>query len=631
MSDIIKLLPDHIANQIAAGEVVQRPASVVKELIENSIDSGALTIQLVVKDGGRTLIQVIDNGSGMSDTDGRMCFERHATSKISKAEDLFQLRTKGFRGEALASIAAIAHVEMKTKLHDKELGSHIVIEGSKVVSQEFVACSNGTSISVKNLFFNIPARRNFLGSAATEYKHILNEFLRVALVHHQIHFIFNHNGDEIYNLPAVGLRQRIVHVFGTGYNTRLVPVEEETDFIKISGFITKPEFCRVSRDQMYFFVNDRYFKDRYFNHAVLAAFEGMIPNGKFPSYFLYFSIKPESIDVNVHPTKTEIKFEYNQEIYSILRSSIKQALGKHNIAPSLDFEQEQIFNIPSLKKGEIVNQPTIKINPDYNPFQNSNSNQSSGSNSSYKNKDLKPDPKVWENFYDGVKNKDTNLNHSEKEINDETDNQYDDESEMVFSSKMNSDLTSHAKAPYQIHEKYILSPIKTGFILIDQYRAHVRVLFERFLNEFNNSTHSIKSQKLLFNEEFEISATDLIYLQELEEELVKMGFEFEVENQKKVIISGVPTFFENESSKQILEEIIQNYKENNQREDVNIDELMALSYAISNAIRGGQKLGIEEMQNLIDELFACENPHFSPHGKSIIQTISMEEIIKKFN
>lgn len=379
MSNLIQLLPDHIANQIAAGEVVQRPASVVKELVENAIDAGATKINLVAKDGGKTLIQVIDNGSGMSDTDARMCFERHATSKIKSADDLFSLHTKGFRGEALASIAAVAHVELKTKLTNEDLGTILLNEGSEVVKQEPCSTPQGTSISVKNLFYNIPARRNFLGANTTEYRHLLNEFLRVALVHHEVAFSFHHNGDEIYNLPPEGLRQRIVHVFGKNYNNRLVPVEEETDIIKIRGFVTKPEFARTSRDQMYLFVNDRYFKDRYFNHAIMSAFDGMIPSNKFPSYFLYFDVPTTSIDVNVHPTKTEIKFEHNQELYSIIRSSVKQALGKFNVAPTLDFEQERSFDVPSLKKGESVKIPTIQVNPDFNPFKSTAATTSSPS------------------------------------------------------------------------------------------------------------------------------------------------------------------------------------------------------------------------------------------------------------
>ena len=624
MSDLIKLLPNHIANQIAAGEVVQRPASVVKELVENSIDSGASKINLIVKDGGKTLLQVIDNGCGMSNTDARMCFERHATSKISKADDLFQLQTKGFRGEALASISAIAHVELKSKLHDADLGTHLVIEGSKVKSQEPTQVPDGTSIAVKNLFFNIPARRNFLGSNITEYRHVLSEFLRIVLVHPEIAFSFHHNGDEIYNFSPVGLRQRIVHAFGKNYNNRLVPVEESTDIFSVKGFITKPEFARSSRDQMYLFVNNRFFKDKYFNHAIQSAFEGIVPSNKFPSYFLYFTVPTKSIDVNVHPTKTEIKFENNKEIYSILRSAIKQAIGQYNIAPSLDFNAEQTFDTPSLKQGESVNPPVVKVDPNFNPFKATSVSSNTPSSSSFKgtiNSPMQPNTGDWENYYQSIKKQPLESNGSID---------HDSEVEpLIIQSKIGNEFESQTKAPYQIHGKYILTTIKTGFILIDQFRAHARILYDQLALEWEKTDR--KSQQLLFPEEFEISATDYVYLKEIEDDLKSIGFDFEWQDSKKILIKGAPVEIQANRSKEIIEQIAANFKSSDQKEDVQIKDLVLKSITISSAIKGGTKLGLEQMQHIIDELFACENYQVSPHGKPIMMTYNLDDITKKFN
>ncbi len=629
MSELIKLLPDHIANQIAAGEVVQRPASVVKELIENAIDAGATKVNLIAKDGGKTLIQVIDNGSGMSTLDARMCFERHATSKISTADDLFHLHTKGFRGEAMASIAAIAHVELKTKLETENLGTSIINEGSKIKTQEPCTAPTGTSISVKNLFYNIPARRNFLGSNLTEYKHVLSEFMRVALVHHEVAFTFHHNGDLVYNLPIAGLRQRIVGVFGEKYNSRLVPVNEETDIFKVTGFVTKPEFARTSRDQMYLFVNNRFFKDTYFNHAIQSAFDGMVPSKKFPPYFLYFEVPTESIDVNVHPTKTEIKFENRQEIYSILRASIKQALGQFNISSTLDFDQENSFNIPSLKKGEIVDAPVIKINDNFNPFKTNTISQTTSfpkTNSPFSNQaksQIKPDVDSWENFYEASKSN----NDTETQLGfDSTPNE---NGEIIVQSKMDNSFESNTKPPYQLHQKYIISPIKSGFIMIDQYRAHSRILFDELINNWSDNV--VKSQQLLFPESFEISATDMVYFNEIEDKLKTVGFDLTVKDNKIINVTGIPVDYENESPKLLIETILDKFKVSQQKEDVDFKTVCAKTFANAKAIKKGVKLTIEEMQHLIDELFGSSNPQISPNGKTIIVTYSLEEITKKFN
>lgn len=616
MSDIIQLLPDHIANQIAAGEVVQRPASVVKELIENSIDAGATKIELLVKDGGKTLVQVVDNGCGMTEGDARMCFERHATSKIKAADDLFKLRTKGFRGEALASIAAIAHVDLKTKQVGEELGTAVIIEGSKVIEQKPSACVEGTSIAVKNLFYNVPARRNFLGSDITEYRKVLDEFLRIALVHPNLTLSFKHNNELIYQLHPQNLRQRLVNIYGKPYNERLVAVEEETDIVKITGFISKPEFARSKSDQSFLFVNDRFFKDRYFHHAIMAAYDGIIPQSKYPPYFLYFSVPTESIDVNVHPTKTEIKFEENQAIYAIIRSAIKQALGKFNVAPTLDFEHESTFDVPPLKEGESIQVPQIKVNPDYNPFNSekksySGSASSGGSGGSYTIQSkgfssIQPNKEEWE----------------DEPIKKETQVE-------VVASSMNDEVEIEKKKPVQINNKYILTSVKNGFLLIDQYRAHCRVLFEKFLGGSEEKS-TVNSQKLLFTESFEIDSTEKPFWSELLPHLNENGFELSLKG-KEIMIDAVPVDAKDENPVKLVQSVLDQFKESEQLEEVDLQKRIALSLAASLAIKGGKRLGVDEMEFLIDALFASEMPQISPHGKKIIETFTLDEITKRFN
>lgn len=619
MSGIIKLLPDHIANQIAAGEVVQRPASVVKELIENSIDAGATKVNLIAKDGGRTLIQVIDNGSGMSAIDARMSFERHATSKISTADDLFRLQTKGFRGEALASIAAIAHVTMRTKMVGQELGTSLQIEGSKVVSQNPDAMPDGTSIAVKNLFYNVPARRNFLGKDTTEYQKILEEFLRIALVHPEVELTFHHNGDEVYNLPAVKvLRQRIVGIYGAKFNEKLVPVNEETEIVKIYGFITKPDCERATNDRCFFFVNNRYFKDRYYNHAVMAAYEGMIQSGKYPPYFLYFEVPTNSIDVNVHPTKTEIKFEESQFIYQIVRSAVKQALGQNNIASTLDFDQETSFNVPPLKKGEAVVIPEIKFNPEYNPFlttpnkedKNSSAIQSLGFSK------MKPDPKMWENFY-GDSNAE---NHQEQEYQQEQE-------EITLTSSLDENESETKKKPVQINDKYILSSVKNGFILIDQYRAHCRILFDELNERLKDG--KTKSQQLLFPEILEIEKTEKVYWDELSASLKNIGFDFEM-NSDHIKITAVPVQLKDKNPINVLTSLMDEYR-NTEQSELNLTDRIIAGVASAMAVKGGTKLTTEEMMHMVDKLFASSSPAVSPKGKKIIETFSIDELTKRFN
>lgn len=613
---VIKLLADHIANQIAAGEVVQRPASVVKELMENSIDAGATSIKLIAKDGGKTLVQVIDNGSGMSEDDAKMSFERHATSKIASADDLFKLHTKGFRGEALASIAAIAHVTLKTRLHDQELGNELVNEGSSIVSSEPCSASAGTSIAVKNLFYNVPARRNFLGKQTTEYRKILDEFLRIALVHPEIEMSFHHDENEIYYLPSQGLRARIVQVFGKAYNQRLVPVNEETDIVKISGFVTKPEFAKASRDQQFMFVNDRFFKDRYFHHSIMAAYEGLIPSGKFPAYFLYYEVPTEQLDVNVHPTKTEVKFEESQAMYAIIRSAIKQALGQYNVTPTLDFERETSFDVPALKKGEEVKIPQIEVDPTFNPFQSTEKKSSGGGTTGAVRANgfsqIKPQKEEWENFYgdqNEAKEEVLQMNREDSLMNQDAD----------------EEVKVERKKPIQINEKYIMTSVKNGFLLIDQYRAHCRILFDQFRLQEEGS----KSQALLFAETMIVQGTDLPWWEEALPHFEQMGFELSLEN-KEITITAAPTQVGDANIPKMLKTIFEQFKESEQEGDLDFKDRVALSMSSALAVKGGTRLGTEQMEYFIDALFACESPQLSPHGKKVIENFTMDEIKQRF-
>ncbi len=463
MADIIQLLPDHVANQIAAGEVVQRPASVVKELIENAIDADATVIKLIIKDAGKTLIQVIDNGKGMSVTDARLSFERHATSKIKAAEDLFNLHTKGFRGEALASIAAIAHVELKTKQSQDEVGTHLKIEGSEVMSQEVVVTPNGTSISVKNLFYNIPARRNFLKSTTVETRHIIDEFHRVTLAHPNIEFSLYNNGSELFHLPISNYRQRLVNTFGNKTNEKLVPVEEETEVLKISGFVVKPEFAKKTRGEQFFFVNNRFIKSSYLNHSVNAAFDGLLRPHTHASYFLYLTVDPKSIDINIHPTKTEIKFDDEHTLYAILRSAVKHSLGQFNIAPVLDFERDKNLDTPYSYQQKTGQAPMVEVDRAFNPFREEKVSSNTGQ--SFK-KDL---TNGWESLYVGLESKSNTGSNDFSELHFESD----DEAPSMF-----NDDVKDAQKTFQLKNKYIINTIKSGMLVIDQHRAHQRVLYE---------------------------------------------------------------------------------------------------------------------------------------------------------
>ena len=482
MSSIIQLLPDHVANQIAAGEVVQRPASVVKELLENAVDAKATDIKLIIKYAGKSLVQVIDNGLGMSITDSRLCFERHATSKIRQAEDLFSLHTKGFRGEALASIAAIAHVEMKTKQDQEELGTHIIIEGSKFVSQEPTVLPKGTSFSVKNLFFNIPARRNFLKSETVEMRHIVDEFQRVALAHPNIYFTMYHNGSEHFNLPNSNYRQRIVTIFSGKTNEKLVPVQEETEIVNIQGFVGKPEFSKKNRGEQFFFVNDRYIKSGYLHHAVMSAFDGLLKDGAQPTYFLYLNVPPNTIDINIHPTKTEIKFDDEHALYAILRSAIKHSLGQFNVAPILDFDRDPNLDTPYEYKNATANYPKVEVDNNYNPFSDEKPNKHFFGNNNYKKQESNTS---WESLYVGLKQDTQDVSNFTFENDEVTASLFDEKEEEQTINRT-----------YQIHKKYIVSPIKSGMVIMDQQRAHQRVLYEQFLR--NMTVKQASSQQLLF-------------------------------------------------------------------------------------------------------------------------------------
>nr|WP_315145554.1 DNA mismatch repair endonuclease MutL [uncultured Flavobacterium sp.] len=616
MSSIIQLLPDHVANQIAAGEVVQRPASVVKELLENAVDAGATDIKLILKDAGKSLVQVIDNGKGMSVTDARLCFERHATSKIRQAEDLFSLHTKGFRGEALASIAAIAHVEMKTKQDQEELGTHIVIEGSRFVSQDVAVLPKGTSFGVKNLFFNIPARRNFLKSDTVEYRHIIDEFQRVVLAHPQIYFTFFHNGSEMFNLPPSSLRQRIVSVFLGKTNEKLVPVSEETEIVNVQGFVCKPEFAKKSRGEQFFFVNDRFIKSGYLHHAVMAAYDGLLKDSSQPSYFIYLQVPPNSIDINIHPTKTEIKFDDESALYAILRASIKHSLGQFNVAPVLDFERDANLDTPYHYKDLEGATPTIQVDGSFNPFsQDTKPNKHfSNSNSNFR----KPEPTSnWESLYVGLK-------QDSEEIDAMTF-----ENEAVTSSLFNNDeVEQTVHKTYQIHKKYIVNPIKSGMIIVDQQRAHQRILYEQFLR--NITVHLASSQQLLFPLHLYFSNDEMQLISELKPSLTNTGFVFEETNDDSVVISGLPVNVSEGEASIVLEQLLSDLHDGIPESSFSQNDTIAKSMARSLAVKTGTYMTEKEQENLVNGLFACKDPNVSPFQKPTFITMRVEDLDKKF-
>ncbi|MBN1820464.1 MAG: DNA mismatch repair endonuclease MutL [Prolixibacteraceae bacterium] len=611
MSDIIQLLPDSVANQIAAGEVIQRPASVVKELVENSLDSGATEIKIHIKDAGRTLIQISDNGCGMSPTDARMAFERHATSKISSANDLFAIRTMGFRGEALASVAAIADIELRTKRFEDEVGTYIHIIGSEVKKQDPAACNNGTTFQIKNLFFNVPARRKFLKSNSTELKHILYEFQRVALPNPDISFSLYHNNLALYELPATNQLKRILGLFGKNIGQSLVPVKSETSIIKITGFIGQPRFARKTLGEQFFFVNKRYFRHPYFHKAVMQAFEKLLAPETIPSYFLFFDINPEAIDINVHPTKTEIKFEDDRAIWQIINAAMRESLGKHNVVPTIDFDQSGNIEIPvALKSGTKVPIPEIKVDPDYNPF----NEKSSGTFQPKETSGLERiNRENWEKLYE---NKDFDegdtdpLGRNEKNLYSET--------ETIFSERK----------IMQLKGKFILTPVKSGLMIINQKRAQERILFEKFLEILK--TDSVASQQQLFPQTIELNPVDAALLLEILDDLQKLGFDIREFGGNSFIINGTPGILDNPSPAGIIEKLLEEYKNSPLDAKEKVREQVAASLARASAINYGKELKAEEMNHLIDNLFACETPNYSPAGKPVLSIISTEDIEKCF-
>ena len=617
MADIIQLLPDHVANQIAAGEVVQRPASVVKELLENAIDAGAISIKLIVKDAGKALIQVIDNGKGMSATDARLSFERHATSKIRQAEDLFSLNTKGFRGEALASIAAIAHVELKTKQEQDELGTRIEIEGSTIKNQDLTVTPKGTSIAVKHLFFNIPARRNFLKSNNVELRHIIDEFHRVALAHPNIVFVMYHNGSESFNLPVSNYRQRIVNIFGGKTNEKLVPVEEETEVLKISGFVGKPEFAKRTKNEQFFFVNNRFIKSAYLNHAINSAYEGLVKDGSYPSYFLNLTVDPKTIDINIHPTKTEIKFDDEHTLYAILRSSVKHSLGQFNIAPVLDFERDNNLDTPYEYKHKNAATPTVEVDRSFNPFQDERTSSKSGFSTSYKSQPAAQ----WESLYVGLESKGTKTEHSFSNV--------EFESEPENGSLFNGDKqVETSQTTYQLHNKYIISTIKSGMMILDQHRAHQRILYEGFLKHL--TIKQAVSQQLLFPLKLEFALSEMELLLQLKEDLEHTGFVFSAFKDSIIEITGVPVNVPESEVSIILEQLISDVEQEVPDSNFSATDLLAKSMSKSLAIKTGQSLTKAEQEHLVNSLFGCKEPSVSPTNRVTFITMSVDDFDKKF-
>ncbi len=614
MSDLIRLLPDSVANQIAAGEVIQRPASAVKELLENAVDAGATQIRLLVKDSGKSHIQVIDNGSGMSETDARMCFERHATSKIREANDLFSIRTLGFRGEALASIAAIAQVELKTRKVDEEVGTSIIIEGSKVKSQEPVACQQGTTIIIKNLFYNIPARRYFLKSDNVEFRHILEEFQRVTLVHPDIEFSLFNNDKPVFQLTKGNIRQRIVHLFGSQINEKLLPVEAKTELVSVIGYIGKPETARKTRGEQYFFANGRFIRHPYLHHAVEQAFEELIPDTSVPSYFLYIEVDPATVDINIHPTKTEVNFQNGQLLYASIRTSVKHALGMFSLSPTIDFDTEPAFDFVA-PKGYEPKEPTITLNPDYNPFRNPQ-------NYLKANAGMNPNRSGWEKMYEGIgqpakadnneENQHLNLNPAEQNDNE---NRLIPESSLYASNKL-----------FQIQNRFIVANVKSGLLIVDQQKAYERIIFERI--SANAEGQTVTRQRVLFPQTIQLSAVDGEILTEITEDLDNLGFEISAMGGCTFVVNTVPSNMPSDETADFIDGLLEDFKKNRLDTADNQRVKLARMIAGNMAVKNAKTMKPEEMQQLIDELFACKVPDVAPDGSKVLRIIQVQEIDK---
>jgi DNA mismatch repair protein MutL len=601
MPDLIQLLPDSIANQIAAGEVVQRPASAVKELMENSIDADGQNIRLIVKDAGKSLIQVIDDGKGMSETDARMSLERHATSKIRKAEDLFTLYTMGFRGEALASIAAVSQMEMKTRLETQELGTCLVVEASEVKKQEPVACEKGTSISVKNLFYNIPARRNFLKSNPVELKHIIDEFQRLALANPEIAFSFIQSDEIIYDLLPGKLGQRIVSLFGKAYQEQLAPCQEETSLAKVKGYVGKPDFARKTRGEQFLFVNRRFIRSNYLHHAIMSAFEGLLPDNSFPFYVIFIEIDPRHIDVNVHPTKTEIKFDDERAVYAVVRSAVRQAIGSHNLTPAIDF------------------------NADVNII--SRLSQSAQSNDVYFEERFstalhRSNQENWDKLFEGQQREPNSVGNKTPDVQT-----------LRFESALNKPAGNvpiqEERIVFQLHARYIVRQVKTGMMILDQQLLHERILFERFLNQLKNK--SAESQQSLFPQAVTLSAADFALVLEMQPEITALGFRFEIFGKNALLINGIPANIPTGREKELFEGLLEQFKINQSELSLPLKENLARALAKRACIKTGQKLVKEEMQSLIEGLFSCATPNYTPDGKPTFFIFELPKIEHYFN
>lgn len=621
MGDIIRLLPDSVANQIAAGEVIQRPASVIKELVENAVDAGAKHIDVLVTDAGKTSIQVIDDGKGMSETDARLAFERHATSKIREAADLFALRTMGFRGEALASIAAVAQVELRTCQEGEDLGTSLCIAGSRVESQEAIACPKGSNFQVKNLFFNVPARRKFLKSNQTELSNILTEFERIALVNPEVSFTLHHNGTEMLNLPAIQLKQRIMGVFGKKINQELLSVEVDTTMIRISGFVGRPETSRKKGARQYFFVNGRYMRHPYFHKAVMDAYEQLVPTGEQVSYFLYFEVEPANIDVNIHPTKTEIKFENEQAIWQILSAAIKESLGKFNAVPSIDFDTEGMPDIPAFEHSPYaeVQMPKTSYNPEYNPFDATPS-------SSYSRQETRG----WDQLYEGL----------ERRASSPSAFAYPDDSDYfveqplgepeatLYGQPDQSEPVETSSQYYQYKGRFILTSVKSGLMIIDQQRAHIRILYDRYLSQI--ASRKGASQGMLFPDIVQFSASEIPVLQSIQEDLSYLGFELTDLGGGSYAINGVPAGIEGLRPTELVQNMVHTAIEKGCKVKEEVQSLLALSLAKAAAIVAGQVLTNEEMTNLVDGLLTSTSPNYTPDGKTALAVLKEEEIERLF-
>lgn len=621
MSDIIHLLPDSVANQIAAGEVIQRPASVIKELVENAIDAEAQNIHVLITDAGKTCIQVIDDGKGMSEMDARLSFERHATSKIREASDLFALRTMGFRGEALASIAAVAQVELKTRPETEELGTKIVIAGSKVESQEAVSCPKGSNFSIKNLFFNIPARRKFLKANSTELSNILSEFERIALVHPEVAFSLYSNDSELFNLPVSTLRQRILAILGKKLNQQLLTVEVDTTMVKVSGYVSKPETSRKKGAHQFFFVNNRYMRHPYFHKAVMDAYEQLIPAGEQISYFLYFDIDPANIDVNIHPTKTEIKFENEQAIWQILSAAVKESLGKFNAVPSIDFDTEDMPDIPAYEQNRPPEPPKVNYNSDFNPFKSS-----SGGGGGYSR------PKVdWEDLYGGLE-KASKMNHSIEEPElDDFSMAIKENVPSVTPTTLYQDeptVTEKSSQHLQFKGRFILTSVKSGLMLIDQHRAHIRVLFDRYIVQIRQKQGV--SQGVLFPEILQLPASEAAVLHSIMDDLSAIGFDLSDLGGGSYAINGIPAGIEGLNPVELVRNMVHTALEKGNDVKEEIQNMLALTLSRAAAIVYGQVLSNEEMVSLVDSLFASTSPNYTPDGRVVLSTIKEEDIEKLF-